>query len=211
MAVIAARPPEPGGIRVLYPANRTVHKGIVRLIVAAPLAARLTAEMDRKPLHLQRLVFADSWQLAGRLKATAELVGDRSRTALWAAEFPIPAGAHEVTVGGQRLQLRGDQGPVPSGWTASYTHPAVKPDSGPLDCAACHELSGSAIGAVSTPSACASCHDEPTIQLIHRHVAEPLARCAMCHDPHGSTRPKLLTDEKVKLCSKCHEPGHFKG
>lgn len=199
------------GVRVLYPANRTVHVRPTRVIVATPLtAAKPIATLDGKPFVLHRMTFADSWLAPGKLKATAELVGDRSVTALWASSVRLAPGPHVLMVAGKRLDLRGATGTVPAGWTTALEHSPVGAAAGKLDCGGCHEMTGAVVGTVPTPKACATCHDDAAVQLIHRHITEPLARCAMCHDPHGSARPKLLTDAKEKLCSKCHAVGHSK-
>lgn len=201
----------PGGIRILYPADHTVLNGISRLVVAAPLTGKVTASLDGKPVTFHRMTFAASWVTPGRLKATSALIGERASTAVWASALKLSPGAHTLAVGGQRVEVRVLARAIPPGWTQAYVHQPVKAESGRLDCAGCHESEAGVIGPAPTPASCAPCHDENAVQLIHHHVAEPLAKCAMCHDPHGAARPKLLVDDKQKLCSKCHESGHFKG
>lgn len=204
----AALADAPQGVRILYPAGRSAcEAGPLRVVVATPLGtSRLAATLDGKPVALQRLTFADTWVLPGKLKATAERVGDRSAAALWVAQLDLKPGRHTLAAGGQKVQVCA--GKAPAGWASAYAHKPA--GTGKTDCAGCHEMEGAALGAARTPKACASCHDEASVQLIHKHVAEPLARCAMCHDPHGAARPKLLVDAKEKLCSKCHESGHSK-
>jgi len=198
------------GVRILYPPSRSaLPDGPVRMIVAAPLSLRLSGTLDGRPLTLSRLAFADTWQTPGRLKVTDALIGDRSAAALWVASISLAPGNHTVVVGGQRLELCRPKGQAPAGWTDFYAHRLTT--NAKLDCSGCHEITDGALGSAHTPDACAGCHDEGSVQLIHRHVSEPLGNCAMCHDPHGTSRPKMLQDTKEKLCSRCHEAGHSKG
>ena len=201
-------------VRILYPASRTVHVGPVSLIAATPIATKkLPATLDGKPISLRRLTFSDTWQMTGLLKSTDALVGDRTTTALWAAELTMTPGPHIAVIGGKRIELRGakdSKAIIPAGYTITYAHKALTLRDGKIDCGSCHERTGDTLGEVRTPKVCAPCHDETSVQLIHSHVPQPLNNCAMCHDPHGSPRPKLLLDAKAKLCSKCHSAGHIK-
>ncbi len=215
LVVLAGADPSPdaaGGVRLLYPPTRTAQAGPVRLIVATSKEAPApAATLDGTALPLQRLAFADTWQLAGKLKATAALVGDRSAAALWVATLDPQPGAHVVEVAGQRLDLwRDGDAPSPPDYARLHSHSPVGENAPALDCAGCHEQPDGALASAPTPTACATCHDEDSVQLNHGHVAEPLARCAMCHDPHGTTRPKMLVDTPEALCRRCHESGHSK-
>lgn len=199
-------------VRLLYPANRTAHAGPVRLMAAtAKDAPAPPATLDGQPLALQRLEFAPTWQLPGKLKETAARVGERSTAALWVATLELKPGAHTVLVGGHKLALwrEGDVA-RPADYALAHSHAPVGQEAPKLDCAGCHEQPDGALETARTPHSCADCHDEDSVQLIHQHVSPPLARCASCHDPHGSARPKLLVDSKEALCSRCHEKGHSK-
>jgi predicted CXXCH cytochrome family protein len=214
--VLAGAPAAPdadpaAGLRILYPPPRSAVSRPLRLIVATPKAAAApAATLDGQALSLQRLTFDDAWQIPGKLKATAQLVGDRAAAALWAAALDLKPGTHTVLVGGQRLELWRGEGDPPKDYTRLYSHQPLGEAAPKLDCGVCHEQKDDQLGAVSTPQACAGCHDEAAVQLRHSHVSEPLARCAQCHDPHGTPRPKMLVDAKPALCRKCHEAGHSK-
>jgi predicted CXXCH cytochrome family protein len=217
MVLAGASAAPDGGTRLLYPPTRSLLSRPVRLILATAKDAPAPAvTLDGNGLALERLTFADTWRMPGKLKATAALVGDRAATALWAATLDLKPGGHAVVVGEQRLDLwrvggeAPSTGEAPKDYSRLHSHAPVGEAAPKLDCGGCHELKDGVIGPVPTPQACADCHDESQVQLIHRHVSEPLARCAQCHDPHGTGRPKMLVDAKQVLCSKCHEAGHSK-
>jgi len=212
LAALSPRITAAEGVRLLYPPNRSLLTGPTRLIIAAPKAdAAPATTLDGQPLALRRMEFAPTWQLPGKLKATAKLVGDRAATTLWTATLDLKPGGHAVVVGGQTLDVWGKgESAAPAAYTLLHSHGLMGEDAAQPDCGGCHEQPEGALASSPTPKACAGCHDEDTVQLVHQHVAPPLARCASCHDPHGSTRAKLLVDTKEALCVRCHEAGHSK-
>jgi len=213
LLAMAAGPESPGGVRVLYPADRSLHAGPVTVILVSPIAAtapRVT--LDGKPLPVTRLSFARTWVLPGALERTAALVGDRGSTALWVGRAPEKRGRHAVrVVGGAGVRFEIGSGKPAPGWARAYEHPAISVETGKQCCQGCHAMSDGALDTARTPAACERCHSETDVQLAHKHVAQPLARCAMCHDPHGASIPRLLVAPKEKLCVTCHSAGHSKG
>ncbi|MCC7492675.1 MAG: cytochrome c3 family protein [Fimbriimonadaceae bacterium] len=196
-------------VQLLYPADQSVLAGPARLVLATSReAAPPLVTVDGRALPLQRLTFDPRWQLPGKLKSTAALVGDRAQAALWCALLDLPPGEHVVQVGPRAIRLRRQTGAAAAGWQPWCQHDAV--GAVQLDCGGCHALTDGVLGSVAAPGPCGECHDEATVQVVHNHVAHPLARCATCHDPHGTPLPRHLTAPKEVLCARCHEAGHAK-
>lgn len=211
-----AQTPDPAkGVRILYPAPRSAHSSPVRLMIATEKSATTPAvKLDGKPVPMTKMTFAETWAIPSKLKRTAARVRDRAACVLWVAQITLAPGQHVVAAGDQKLPLLGVKNsstPLAAGWTRASAHRLLPSGGHKQDCAACHELTDDALGSVATPNVCAPCHDETSVQLIHNHIPQPLAKCAMCHDPHGAALPKLLVDTKQKLCTKCHASGHFRG
>lgn len=212
-AAIAASTDASNGVRVLYPLPGSSCRGAVRVIAVAPNAQTiLTASLDGVKLNLTRKQFSETWQLAGKLKRAAELVGSRQKTSIWTVPLNLTSGTHVLTVGTEKLTIFGGVAPASAGKYSAplYSHKRLAVDSSGLDCGGCHELIDGRLGEVHTPTACATCHDDTSVQLIHSHVPQHLSRCAQCHDPHGAPYPHLLVDVKKRLCARCHDAGHIK-
>lgn len=198
-------------VLILYPADRSVHRGPVQIIVAAPATARaVRATLNGKPLLLRRLPFDPEWVTPGAIEGTARILGDRQQRTLWVGSVSKP-GRHVVSAGSAAsVSFLLTRSPAPPHFAAAYTHPPLPVPPGRSACVACHSIVKGRLGAAATPQSCSPCHSEVAVQLVHRHVAQPLARCGMCHDPHGAPLGKLLVDAREKLCIRCHSAGHSK-
>lgn len=165
------------------------------------------APVSMRPTRLKIDAAAIGWDWSRKTGEAWTQVGDGS--------WRRADGVAWSRASGEAWERTGDGGwaPVSAGsdWRRASDHPLLAAAEGEPDCQVCHGGNKGVLSAAATPRACSPCHPEASVQLIHRHVAEPLARCAMCHDPHGAPFPKLLLAPRDKLCSQCHALGHSKG
>jgi predicted CXXCH cytochrome family protein len=233
-ALRAASPALPPAA-ILYPSSSCVITSDLVLVIAIASSKRPapTLALDGKPLPTRTMSFDRPWIARGhRLfpttrpnradPAIAELLKDKSDKQLILATAPLSPGQHTLALDGAQAPVQifrstsaaPSTADAPAGRPVFHTHGPVNDAAKALACTECHEANdddpAGRLGLAKTPTACQTCHTDVDIQLIHRHVTDPLSRCQTCHDPHGTTRPKLLVDAPEKLCTMCHEGGHSK-